>query len=65
MTSKLRFTDEEAVTRVRMGFRFLPDANDAGDNTTMVLVLGTDIVADELVGLDMMEVDVRLGFAAE
>lgn len=65
MTSKIRFTDEDAVTRVRMGFKFLPDASDAGDTTTMVLMLGTDIVADELEGLDTMEVDVRLGFAKE
>lgn len=65
MTSKVRFTDEDAVTRVRMGFRFLPDIEDAGDTTTMILTLGTDIVAEELEGLDVMEVDVRLGFAEE
>ncbi|KAL0634140.1 hypothetical protein Q9L58_006947 [Maublancomyces gigas] len=65
MISKVQFTDEDAVTRVRMGFKFLPDIEDAGNATTMVLMLGTDMVAEELEGLDMVEVDVRLGFAEE
>lgn len=65
MISKVRFTDEDAVTRVRMGFKFLPDIEDAGNATTMVLMLGTDMVAEELEGLDTVEVDVRLGFAEE
>lgn len=63
MTSKFRYTEGE-VSHLSMGFAYLADEQDAEGRTVIVLTLGTDTVAAELMGLDRMEVDVRLGFAA-
>lgn len=52
------------MTHLSMGFAYLADEQDAEGRTVIVLTLGTDTVAAELMGLDRMEVDVRLGFAA-
>lgn len=46
-----------------MGFRHLgQDEKDKG-KITLLLTLGANIKSEELVGLDRIEVDIRLGFA--
>lgn len=46
-----------------MGFRYLGQDEEDEGKTTLLLTLGADIKSEELVGLDRMEVDIRLGFA--
>lgn len=59
-----RFRDNSMVEHLAMGFRFLGEGEEAEGKTTLVLILGEDIKDEQVAGLDRMEVDIRLGFAA-
>lgn len=52
------------VEHLAMGFRFLGEGEEVEGKTTLVLILGEDIKDEQMAGLDRMEVDIRLGFAA-
>lgn len=66
LTKKISFIGENGVGGLRMGFRYLGEGQAVAEGrSSLVLSLGTDVRAEELMGLDKIDVDVSLGFAMD